>query len=75
MFLNRQLYLIDSNSAFYTYKNSLANCEGKLLTKPKVDSNSKTSGDREFFVCSECKARCRSGDLLNEHIYEEHGKQ
>jgi hypothetical protein len=53
MFLNRQLYLIDSYSAFYTYKNSLANCEGKLLTKPKVDSNSKTSGDREFFVCSE----------------------
>lgn len=46
-----------------------------MLTNPKVDSNSKTPGDRKFFVCSERKTRYRSEDLLNEHIYEEHGKQ
>lgn len=41
----------------------------------QTGSGSETSKDDKFFVCSECKARCRSEDLLNEHMYEEHGKQ
>jgi hypothetical protein len=30
----------------------------------------------ELFICLECKrAKFRSKELLNEHVYEEHGKQ
>ena len=38
-------------------------------------ADSDTSSDNKLFICSECRARCKSEDLLNEHMYEEHGKQ
>ena len=59
----------------YTYIKPIVHISRTILTNTKVRSKSDTSRDNESFVCSECKARCRSGDLLNEHMYEEHGKQ
>jgi hypothetical protein len=60
--------------ALYLYK-TIVHISRTILTNTKVRSKSDTSRDNESFVCPECKARCRSGDLLNEHMYEEHGKQ
>ena len=45
-----------------------------------AENNSSRTDDllheSEVFVCSECKdAKFRSKELLNEHVFEEHGKQ
>jgi hypothetical protein len=59
----------------YTYIEPNAHISRAILTKRQASRDSDMSSDNEFFICSECKTRCRSEDLLNEHMYEEHGKQ
>src|ERR671918_2973730 len=60
---------------FSTYIKQDVHISRTILTKIHGGRDADTSNDESFFVCSECKTRCRSEDMLNEHMYEEHGKQ
>jgi hypothetical protein len=47
-----------------------------MLAENNSSRNDDLLHQSETFVCSECKdAKFRSKELLNEHVFEEHGKQ